>query len=158
MLELKVLYQNEWVRLQFEHSLRSVSKWESKYKRLFFGSSPPTDAELLDYYSMMLLSPEIDPDLVYLMDPAQMIEVNEYINSIQSASTVPKIKSNGRGETLSSELLYHWLTEMGHDWSCEDWHISRLLMLLQITNFKRQPAKKQNDAELMARWPLPNET
>lgn len=159
MLELTVRGTSENVVVQFEHSLLSLSKWESKHKKPLLGRIPPTALEMLDYYSCMLLTPGVDPDVVYSLEPAQMEELGDYMNDPRTASSVPS-QGDGKGrsaETLTSELIYYWMVEMKIDWSAEGWHLNRLMMLIQITNFKRNPNKHKNTASLEARWAEANE-
>lgn len=158
MLELKVRNDGEDLVLQFEHSLLSVSKWEAKYKKPFLSRLNHDPMEMLDYYSMMLLSPELDPNLVYALSPDQMETMAQYINDPQTASSVPQ-DPNARGsrETMTSELIYYWMVALKINWEAQYWHLNRLMMLIQITTFKQQPEKKQNKAATMARWREANE-
>lgn len=159
MLELKVHDREHEVVLKFEHSLLSLSKWESKHKKPFMSRDQKTPTELFEYFQDMLLSPEDDPDLVYLLSPEQMDELGDYINQPQSASSVPDDgKKQINSETITSELMYYWLVAMKIPFQpTESWHVSRVLMLVQITNYKNQPAKKRRPAEVMADWRRINE-
>lgn len=42
--------------LQLEHSLVSLSKWESKWNKAFLGKQEKTDQEILDYVRCMTLT------------------------------------------------------------------------------------------------------
>ena len=46
-------------RLQLEHSLVSISKWEARWKKPFFGKQSKTDLENLDYVRCMIILPTI---------------------------------------------------------------------------------------------------
>ena len=155
MLELTVHDGSREVVLQFEHSLRSVSKWESKNKKPFL-SKQRTALEMIDYYKEMILTEGADPNLVYAMSPEQLEELAHYINTPQTASSVPR-ESGIQQETLTSELMYYWLSELNLDWQAQDWHLSRLTMLVQIANFKKQPPKKRPRGSFMESWNAQNE-
>lgn len=158
MLQLKVQTDDETVTLQFEHSLRSLSKWESKYKKAFlYGEKSPT--EMLDYYQCMLLSTDVDPDLIYGLKPKQLDELYEYINTDQTASSVPQeeTKSQYNSEITTTELVYFWMVALKINWEAQDWHFSRLMMLIQITGHKNQPPKKRNPKQVMTDWRQENE-
>lgn len=155
MLELTIRDGSREVVLQFEHSLRSVSKWEAKHRKPFL-SRQRTALEMIDYYKEMVLTEGADPNLVYAMSPEQMEQVAKYINDNQTASSVPR-EPGIHQETLTSELMYYWMVEMGIDWQAQDWHLSRLQMLIQITNFKKQPPKKNRGAGFRDSWQAANE-
>lgn len=157
MIELSVVHDGEIVNLEFEHSLRSLSKWESKNRVAFLANREKAPAEMLDYYRCMLLSP-VDPDLIYLLEPDQMEALTKYINEDQTASSVP---SSGppqyNPEVTTSELVYFWMTALKINWEAQDWHFSRLMMLIQITSYKQQPPKKRNVREVITDMRAENE-
>lgn len=158
MLELKVTQNDKQVTLKFEHSLLSVSKWESKHKKAFLGPTAKTATEMVEYFEEMLVTPG-NKDLVYLLGPEQLEELTKYINESRTASSVPEIPSAGRfnSEIVTSELIYYWMVGLKIPFDAEKWHLSRLMMLIRITNFKNEPAKKQNAAAKMAEWKRLNE-
>lgn len=159
MLELKVHDGDREVVLQFEHSLLSLSKWESKHKVPFMIDRQKTNEEMLDYFVDMLLSPDVDSNLVYGLSPNQMDRIINYINTPQTASSVPPdVKTLYNSETITSELIYYWLSALRVSFQpTETWHISRIMMLVQIAGYKQQPAKKRNPKEVMTDWIRINE-
>jgi len=157
MIELEVESEGKLVTLQFEHSLRSLSKWESEHKKAFLASTQKTPSEMVEYYQCMLLSG--DTDLVYGLSPKQLDQLTEYINDTRSASSVPQeqTQSQYNPEVTTSELVYFWMTALKINWEAQDWHFSRLMMLIQITSYKQQPPKKRNPAQVMTDWRQENE-
>lgn len=153
MLELRVTQDNKSVLLKFEHSLWSIAKWESKTKKAFLGHAQKTATEMIEYYEEMLVSPS-NRELVYLLEPEQLEELTRYINSQRTASSVPEMsnKSPLNQETVTSELIYYWMVASKIPFEAEKWHISRLMMLIRITNYKNAPPEKQNKAQMMAKW------
>lgn len=157
MLELEVEHEGKIVKLQFEHSLRSLSKWESKYRIAFMANREKTPSEMVDYYQDMLLSPE-DPHFVYLLEPKQMDRLTNYINESQTASSVPNEgPTQYNSEVTTSELIYFWMVALKINWEAQDWHLSRLMMLIQITSYKNQPPKKRNPREVITDMRRENE-
>lgn len=158
MLELIVETDEGNLKLQFEHSLRSLSKWESKSKKAFFGSAEKRPSEMIDYFQCMLLTPDVDPNMIYACTGEQFDQLGEYVNANLTASSVP---SEGAGkydsEVRTSELIYYWMTALKINWEAQDWHLSRLMMLIQITSYKQQPPKKRNPVEVMTDWSAENE-
>lgn len=49
--------------LQLEHSLLSVSKWESKWRKPFLGPTEKTAEECIDYVRCMTITQHVDPEL-----------------------------------------------------------------------------------------------
>lgn len=159
MLELKVQDDKNEVTLQFEHSLLSLSKWESKYKKAFMATPTKTHEEMIDYFGFMLLTPGVEPSVVYKLTPKQLDELSNYINDPMSASSVPSTgQRRPSGETVTTELVYYWMTALKINWEAQHWHYNRLMMLIAITNFKQQPAEKQDKSKLYDRWKSMNKT
>lgn len=160
MLELKVIDGSRQVVLQFEHSLRSISKWEQKNQKPFL-TNQRTALEMIDYFKEMLLNKDESPEMVYLLDPEQMEILAKYVNSPESASSVPPDDEPKTGvkEQVTSELVYYWMTELNIPWEAQDWHYNRLTMLVRIANFKKQAAnpKKPNKRAFMSDWRTANE-
>jgi hypothetical protein len=87
--------------LELEHSLASVSKWESKYEKPFLGTGDKEDEELFDYVKLMTLTPDV-PDKIYDMLTADNIAaVNRYINAKMTATTTLKSRDHYGRDYLS---------------------------------------------------------
>lgn len=162
MLEFKVRDGKREVVLQFEHSLLSMSKWESKHKKAFFSKIPKTHEVMIEYFQDMLLTP-MDPTIVYRLSPEQMDHLTLYINDYPGASSVPKedTKPPLNPETVTSELIYCWLAQLAIPFiPTESWHVNRIVMLIEIKNFKDTPddqRKKRPAKDVMADWRVENE-
>jgi hypothetical protein len=153
VLELKVHDGEADVTLRFEHSLLSLSKWEAKHKKAFITDKQKTHTELIDYFECMLLPPVLDTTLVLRLSPEQLDQLTEYMNDSQTASSVPVDKNKkGTGEIVTSELIYYWMVALTIPFEAETWHLNRLMMLVQIANFKQQPPKKRSVSETMSDW------
>ena len=55
------------VKLSLEHSLVSLSKWESKWRKPFLSPEEKTQEEMLDYVRCMILNEDVDEDIVYAL-------------------------------------------------------------------------------------------
>lgn len=152
MLELTVRDEGRDVVLKFEHSLRSLSKWESKHKKPWHATAAKTSFDMIEYYQDMLLESQ-DPTLVYRLSPEELDSLTDYINDPMTASSVPydgPPKPNR--EVMTSELIYYWMTALKINWEAQDWHLNRLMMLIQIASVKSQPEKKRSRGELLNVW------
>lgn len=140
------------VTLQLEHSLISISKWESKWCIPFFSKESRTNDQTLDYIKCMIVTPQnITSEQLLSLTNDQINEVVKYINAPMSASTVKHINKNGnvRGETVTSELIYYWMIAQGIPMECEKWHLNRLIMLIDICSVKNAPGKKMSKRAVM---------
>lgn len=140
--------------LQFEHSLISLSKWESKYCRPFLGKGEKTDEEILDYIKFMTLTQNVqDETYIRLINTKGAVEtINSYINAPMTATTFSEEhNSKSSSEQVTSELIYYWMIALNIPVEFQKWHLNRLLTLVRVCNIKNQPAKKMKPQDVNAR-------
>jgi hypothetical protein len=138
--------------VDLEHSLVSLSKWESKHEKPFLSKTEKSNEELFDYIKAMIVDDSIDPEVLNRCSPKNLEEIQEYINSSQSATTFGKMpERKGLGETITSELVYYWMVAYTIPFECERWHLNRLFSLIRICNVKNSPQKKVSRQELAQR-------
>lgn len=139
--------------LTLEHSLYSVSKWESKWEQPFIGDKERTDEQTLDYIRCMSIE-EIDEDVLSMLSKENLNAITEYINSKQSATWFSEDKNRPKSrEIITSEVMYYWMVALQIPFECQHWHLNRFLALVKIANEKNQPAnkKKMSKSELAKR-------
>lgn len=137
--------------LELEHSLVSISKWESKWHRAFLSGKEKTFEETLDYIRCMTLTENIDPEVYSHLTQSNIQEVNSYIEAPMTATVFNKQKSgDGKSKDVpTSELIYYWMISQNIPFECQNWHLNRLLTLIRVCNIKNAPpGKKQNPREL----------
>jgi hypothetical protein len=140
------------VVLELEHSLLSVSKWESKYQTPFLSNTSKTPEQILFYVEAMIVTDPFPPGIIGKLDQKNLDLINAYIESKESATTfglMPERK--GRGEVITSELIYYWLVAFNIPFECEQWHLNRLFALIRICNIKSQKPTKMSRSEMMQR-------
>jgi hypothetical protein len=152
VLRLEISHYDGVETVEFEHSLLSLSKWESKHKKPYLTETPKTPGEMIDYFQAMIVSPDVDENIVYALDPDQMELLTEYLGESHTASSVPTRDGRPSREVVTSELVYYWMVELGIPFEAERWSFTRLMMLIQIVNFKRNPPKKQSSAAIQQDW------
>lgn len=137
--------------LQLEHSLISLSKWESKWQKAFLSRKEKTQEESLDYIRCMLISPNVDPSVISAL-PGQAIEtINEYISAPMTATYFREDKSErGSREVVTAELIYYWMISLNIPFECQKWHLNRLLALIRTCSIKNSPPKKRSTKEIMS--------
>lgn len=140
------------VILDLEHSLVSVSKWESKWCKPFLSNKGMTPEETLDYIKFMTLTPNVDPDVYNHLTQDHIDQVTEYIGAPMTATTINEDKnSKGNREIITSELVYYWMITLNIDFECQYWHFNRLITLIKVCNIKNQPPKKRSKQDIMSR-------
>lgn len=145
--------------LCFEHSLVSLSKWESIHQVPFLDGKSRTPEEILSYVNCMLLDGELtDEDVLRLSSVDRLTEIIKYIESTQSATTFGIMpQTRGRGEIITSELIYYWMVAYSIPFECQTWHLNRLFSLIRICNVKQSKPKKMSRSELAAQARMLNE-
>jgi len=140
------------VVLELEHSLVSLSKWESEFQVPFLSRSEKTSQEIFGYIKAMILTEDFDPDIILRFTQDNLNKINAYIESKQSATTFGLMpETGGRGETITSELIYYWLVAFNIPFECQYWHLNRLFALIRICNIKNSPEKKMSKSEIAMR-------
>ena len=142
--------------IQLEHSLISISKWESKWKKPFISNDIKTNEETLDYIKCMLLD---DKDNAYIscLTENNIKSINDYIGDPMTATTFHNDESKGRRDIITSELIYYWMIASNIPMECEKWHLNRLLTLIRICSIKNAPPKKMSKREIIERNRVLNE-
>lgn len=138
--------------LQLEHSLVSLSKWESKWQKPFYSKKEMTDEEALDYIKCMTLSKNVDPDVYKHITRENVKEVMDYIENPMTATTFCKNdKGQVNKEVITSELIYYWMIASNIPFECQKWHLNRLITLIRVCSIKNTPPKKRSKREIMSR-------
>ena len=138
--------------LKLEHSLISISKWETKWCKPFLDTAKTLD-QTVDYIRCMTIGTNVDP-LVYLAITSDDIKkVNEYIKAPMSATTFNDRESKGRsnrnGELVTSEVIYYWMVTFRIPQEFEKWHLNRLMNLIKICEIKSRPGKKMKQSDIL---------
>ena len=138
------------VTLQLEHSLVSLSKWESKWCKPFLSNKGLTDEESLDYIKCMVISNNVNPEVFDHFTKDNVKAVIDYINAPMTATTFSK-ESNGKTnkEIVTSELIYYWMIAYNIPSEYQKWHLNRLLTLIRVCGIKNAPPKKMGKGEIM---------
>lgn len=137
--------------LELEHSLVSLSKWESKWNKAFLTKEPKTYEESIDYIRCMTLTQNVNPDTYLGLTNEQINEVNKYIEAPMTATTVNNKNSKRSREIVTSELIYYWMISLQIPFECQYWHLNRLMTLIQVCNVKNAPPKKMSKRSIMSR-------
>lgn len=136
--------------LKLEHSLVSISKWESKWKKPFLSEDSKTPAEFIDYIRCMTINQDVPEEAYALLGHENIRKIEEYIMDPATATTVTdRRKSRPNKEIPTSELIYYWMITNGIPFECEKWRLNRLITLIKVCNAKGNP-QQMSKAEIYA--------
>ena len=138
--------------LQLEHSLVSLSKWESKWHKPFIDNRNLSTEETIDYIRCMTLTQNVDPEVYQYLSKENIKQINEYISDPMTATTFSNERNKGSGkEVLTSEILYYDMIALGIPFECQKWHLNRLITLIKVCSIKQNPPQKMSKGDIMRR-------
>ena len=140
--------------LALEHSLVSISKWESKYKKPFLSREEKTAEETLDYIKFMTITQNVDPAVYEHLRPEHIQQVMNYIDDPMTATTISKKEGQGGNRAvITSEVIYYYMTAYQIPFDpCQKWHLNRLMMLIKVCDEKNAPKKKMSRRDAANRY------
>lgn len=167
MLEIKIpLSEEQWddktemfvegktCTIRLEHSLVSVSKWESKWHKSFLNTKNLTDEEILDYIKFMTITQNVDPEVYDHLTGENIQQINDYIKDPMTATYFHDDNKKGTNrKVITSELIYCWMISLNIPSEYQKWHLNRLITLIRVCNNENQPpnSKKMSKSEILRR-------
>lgn len=142
------------ITLKLEHSLVSLSKWESKWNKPFLSNENKTTEETKDYIRFMTITQNVDPMVYECLDINAINKVNEYISSSMTATTFSDNTQGGARssrEIITAEIIYYWMITFNIPVEFQKWHLNRLLTLIKVCSIKNNPGKKMSPNEIRSR-------
>ncbi len=127
------------------HTLSAVAEWESVYKRSFLETPPQTGEELV-YYIRCMSDKPLPRDFIQRLDQSVQVKIADYLSDTASATVLMSPPSHGGPrDTMTSELIYWYMSQLGIPFECDRWNLNRLLTLIRLA------AAKQNNNKPDAR-------
>lgn len=150
--ENEMFIPGEGVTLHMEHSLVSLSKWESKWHRAFLSKREKSAEESLDYIRCMILDVNVPEGILNRLTRKNIETINKYIEDPMSATHYYEDPNAPQSrETITAELLYYWMLANGIPFECENWHLNRLIALIKMCGLKNAPKKKRSRGDIASR-------
>ena len=82
----EVFVYSEDKTLVLEHSLVSLSKWESKWKKPFLTDKPLNKEELIDYVRCMTITQNVSDDVYERITPQLLKQIMDYTQDSMTAT------------------------------------------------------------------------
>lgn len=141
------------VTLTLEHSLVSLSKWESKWKKPFLSQKELTHEETVDYIRCMTLTQNVDPKVYNGITDELIEQVNAYIKDPMTATWFAKDdKKKHESVIITSERIYYWMTVCQIPPEYQKWHLNRLITLIRVCEVESRPKKKIPQKDTAAQY------
>lgn len=147
--------------LELEHSLISVSKWESTTKRAFLSEKegPKTYSDCIEYIKCMTINKNVDPKIYEGITQQQVNDVMTYVSDGMTATTFsnrPGTRHPRSVDKITNEVVYWQMSQYNIPYECEKWHFNRLLTLIRVCSEKGQPPQKMSQNDLLRQYSATN--
>lgn len=147
----EIFVYSQSLTIKLEHSLASLSKWESFWEKPFISTIEKTTEETNSYIYMMFLDDTLSSSLVGKLTPHNIEEIEKYINAKMTATTFSNIaKKTQTSEIITSEIIYYWMMSLNIPFETQHWHLERLLTLIRVCSEKNAPKQKVPMREIIA--------
>lgn len=139
--------------LELEHSLVSLSKWESIWEKPFLSKTPMTPEESLSYIKCMTLTPDVPPEVFQRLSTENFGQIKEYMDAKRTATFFSESHDKRPSrDVITTELIYYWLASWQIPFHpTETWHFNRLLTLLRVADVKNNTGKKMSKSDILSR-------
>lgn len=129
--------------LVLEHSLVSLSKWESIFHKPFLGKGEKTAEETIAYIHCMCLDENVPEEVLLRLTQENVIEINAYIEDQMTATTFREMPGAPSREIITNELIRYWMISFNVPLEYENRHLNQLFTLIKVINLKNQPEKNR---------------
>ena len=138
-------------KLVLEHSLVSLSKWESKWCKPFLSKQEKTHEEIIDYVRCMTITQNVNSDIYKFLTRENLKQINDYIDAPMTATWFSESEHKaGKNKQITSEIIYYWMIAFNIPSEYQKWHLNKLMTLIRVCDIKNRPQKKRSKKEIMS--------
>lgn len=138
--------------LTLEHSLYSLSKWESKW-HIPYMTSEKTNEQALDYLRCMTITQNVDPEIYKYIPDTELLRIKAYTEDPMTATKITEEEGKGHSKkVLTSEVIYFYMLSYNIPADFDKWHLNRLLTLIRVFNEENKPKKKMSKQQAISRY------
>lgn len=156
-IELYDEINNEFITIDeqtlvLEHSLASLSQWESKWCKPFLSKEKLTEEETIDYIRCMTLTPDVPSEIYNIIPNSVIQEISEYIAKPMTATWFSNSNKKGKksnNEQVTAEIIYYWMIALNIPPEYASWHLNKLLTLIRVCDEKNKPPKKRSNNSIL---------
>lgn len=142
----------ETYALHLEHSLVSLSKWESEHEKPFLGKTVKSPEESVSYVKAMTLDPNVPSEIFEKLTKENVAEIDAYLEAKMTATWFNERNAEKPSrKIITAELIYYWMITLNIPLEWENRHLNRLLTLIRVCNLENAPQKKLTRAEMAER-------
>lgn len=145
-------------KLQLEHSLVSMKKWESKWKKPFLDNNGKNREEIIDYIRCMTITQNVDSNIYNAITDEIILQITDYINDPMTATTINERQGRVNRNIITAEIIYYWMVSFNIPFECQKWHLNSLLTLIKVCSIKQQPNKKMSKRDIYNRNRMLNDS
>ena len=148
----ETFFQTKEQKLELEHSLLSIAKWESKWQKPFLDkNTQKTVEESRDYIRCMTITQNVKPEVYLALTNENYQQISDYLEAPMTATwfTDTQNKPPSR-EIITAEVIYYYMAALQIPFTCEKWHFNRLMTLIRVCSEKNKPPKKMSQRAIMS--------
>lgn len=131
------------ITVDLEHSLYTISEWESIWKKPFStDDGQHTNGEMISYIKIMSKG-ELDDNAISRLTQYELSRIKEYILDKATATVINDSRKNNQQvhgkptkDVITSEIIYFQMIHFGIPFECQHWHLNRLLTLIRVCGIK----------------------